>query len=210
MLLFSRPLFRTACIGLLCCFFILFSTPASIARDNVYYFNIQGIKLNMKLDKVIKNFQINKVKSSKDRYGVVNGFEIVKMENNMKIVLNFTGSKRLYRIGFTNLYKSYTRNSDAVFKLLKRKYGDPDIENIEDRQGKSGNISACWGSTCDRFSPITPALKANIDYFSGRLKLTLTDNRIFNTDWQKYKKETNEKKMGKILPPNNSKNSQDF
>lgn len=201
--------FRPIILASICLSCLLFSR-ASLANEDVYYFNIQGIRLNMKLDEVIKEFQINNVKSSKDRYGLVNGYEILKSSGDMRIALNFTSKKRLYRIDFSNQYKAYARNSDAIFLILKRKYGKPDIENIEDRQGVSGNIAACWGSTCNRFSPITPALKANIEYFTGKLKLTLVDNRIFNKDWKTYKAEYNDKKFGRTKNPKEPKSDFDF
>lgn len=189
--------------------FLAFSQPV-LANEDVYYFNIQGLRLNMKLDEVIKEFQVNNVKSSKDRYGLINGYEIVKSTGDQRIVLSFTSRKRLYRIDFSNQYKAYAQNSDAIFSILKRKYGNPNIKNIEDRQGVSGNIMACWGSTCNRFSPLTAALKANIEFYTGKLKLTLIDNRIFNSDWKKYKSDYQDKRLGRTKKPEEKKSDFDF
>lgn len=161
--------------------------PINILALEVYYFNIQGLRLNMNLDNVILQFNINNVRSSKDKYGLINGYEIVKMKNDMKLVLNFTGDKRLYRIDFTDQYLNYRNNSVGILELLKQKYGTPTFENVEVDDGTSKNIRACWGNTCNRFTPSTPALKSIINYETGRLKLTLVDNRIFNKDWKKYK-----------------------
>jgi len=180
------------------------------ADKNVSYFNIQGVKLNMNLDDVIRILNINKFKTSKDKYGLVHGYEIVQAKDETKIVLNFTGQKRLYRIDYSNQYRSFMNNSNGLYNLLKEKYGEPTIENIEALHGESRNISACWGSTCNRFTPTTPALKATIDYASGKLKLTLIDNRIFNSDWKKYKQSLQESKSGQVPSTEQPKNSYDF
>ncbi len=180
--------------------FVLIYPVASnlFAVDEVLFFSVQGLKLNMHLDDVIKTYRIDNVKSSKDKYGLVHGYEIIKTKGDMKLVLNFTGNKRLYRIDFSNQYPTYKENSRGIYDLLEKKYGEADISNMDESTGDSRNIRACWGMTCSKFSPTTPALKANIDYFSGKLKLTLVDNRIFNKDWMKYKKVYNERKSGKI------------
>ncbi len=176
---------------------LLFNSSAFGITRNVNYFDIQNLRLNMKLDEVINAYNINNVKTSKDKYGLINGFEIVKEVDDMKIVLNFTGQKRLYRIDYTNVYRSMRFKSEALYNKIKRKYGDPTVENVELEEGESRNIHACWGATCTKFTPTTPALKADISYFTGKVKLTLSDNRIFNTDWKKYKEKYNDKKVGR-------------
>ncbi len=187
-----------------------FFPVTSYANKNVAYFNIQGINLNMNLDDVIRSLNITKFKTSKDKYGLIHGYEIVQAKDETKIVLNFTGQKRLYRIDYSNQYRSFKNNSNRLYELIKQKYGDPTIENVEAYQGESRNIRACWGSTCNRFTPTTPALKAAIDYPSGRLKLTLIDNRIFNEDWKRYKQSLHETKSGKIQTPDQPKESYGF
>jgi hypothetical protein len=164
----------------------------------------------MQLDEVIKTYQIDNVKSSKDKYGIINGYEIVNVKEEMKLVLNFTGEKRLYRIDYTNQYAAYKNNSIGILDLLKKKYGNPTIENIETQDGESRDIRACWGDTCNRFMPTTPALKSTIEYATGKMKLTLVDNRIFNADWLKYKDAYNNAKSGKSQIQNESEVSPGF
>ena len=190
----------------LCITCLLVCHPIAIQALDVYYFSVQGLRLNMQLDEVIKTFKVNHVKSSKDKYGLVNGYEIVQRKGEMTLALNFTGEKRLYRIDFTNQYPSYRNNSVGIFELLKQKYGDPTYETIETENSESRDIRACWGRTCNRFRPSTPALKSIIDYDTGRLKLTLVDNRIFNTDWKKYKEAYNSARYGN--PSTESESSQ--
>jgi hypothetical protein len=189
---------------------LLLWSPVLSAADDVLFFSIQGLKLNMHLDEVIKSYRINNVKSSKDKYGLVHGYEIVKTKKDMKLVLNFTGNKRLYRIDFSNQYSEFKKNSRGIYALLAKKYGDAAITNIDGAGGDNRNIMACWGFTCNKFSPSTPALKANIDYYSGKLKLTLIDNRIFNKDWEKYKRAFNQKKSGKRTLQNPANKNPDF
>jgi len=190
-----KSLFFQLFVTLSALIFLIF--PRLSTAADVQFFTVQGLRLDMTLDEVIKAFDINNVKSSRDGYGIVNGYEIVKTKGEEKIVLNFTGFKRLYRIDFSNQYPNYINNSEGIYTLLKKRYGKPDIENIEVFNGESRDIRVCWGLTCNRFSPITPALKATIEYHTGKLKLTLVDNRIFNNDWKKYKESYNEIKTGR-------------
>ena len=188
---------------------LIFTAFVTLA-DDVYFFTVQGLKLNMQLDEVIKIFQVNNVKSSKDKLGIAHGYEIIKTKDEMKTVLNFTGSKRLYRIDFTNQYPTYQRNSQGILDLLKRKYGEPSNENIEIFEGESRNIRVCWGTTCNRFTPITPALKSTIEWETGKLKLTLVDNRIFNSDWKKYKAAHNAARYGRKKSEETGESSPEF
>ncbi len=188
---------------------LIFSAFTTLAED-VYFFSVQGLKLNMQLDEVIKIFQVNNVKSSKDKLGIAHGYEIIRAKDEMKIVLNFTGSKRLYRIDFMNQYSTYQQNSQGILELLKKKYGEPTSENIEVFGGESRNIRVCWGTTCNRFTPITPALKSTIEWETGKLKLTLVDNRIFNTDWKKYKAAHNAAKRGRKISEETTDSSPEF
>lgn len=184
--------------GMFLLIFILGAPLLTMAVErNVYYFDIQGLRLNMRLDEVIEKFEINRVKSSKDKYALINGYEIVKQDGEMKIVLNFTGRKRLYRIDYSNSYKEFRQNPDALYERIKLKYGDAAVENIEVGEGETRNIRACWGTTCTMLTPTTPSLKASVYYSTGKMKLTLSDYRIFNTDWQLYKQEYNEHKGGR-------------
>lgn len=181
-----------------------------VSAEDVSYFNIQGIRLNMKLDQVIKIYSINNVKSSKDKFGLINGYEIIKTVNDLKIVMNFTGKKRLYRIDFSNQYRSFASNSDGLYDLIRKKYGEPTVENKGAVNGRSRNIRACWGITCERFSPTTPALKIYIEYLTGRLKMTLIDNQIFNADWKYYKDLYNDAKSGRFPKKTNPQQTFDF
>ena len=210
------------------CFLLITSLPiVAFAMKNVEYFNIQGIRLNSKLDDVknqvgfrgtekaskdqfgnIVRYDIEKtsdgarliLKISRDKFGIVNGYEIIKSKEEGKLALNFTGQKRLYRIDYMDQYRAYTTNSRKLYDLLIQKYGDATIENIETLQGEPRNIRACWGTTCNRFSPTTPALKAFIEFATGRLKLTLTDNRIFNKDWKLYKDAASSARSRRLQP----------
>lgn len=206
--LFQRKVFISG-VCLLILFFAGYRNSQAV-NDPVYYFDIQGLRLNMSLDEVIKKYNVDNVKSSKDRYGIINGYEIVKASNGMTLVLNFTGLKRLYRIDFSNRYPDYRGNSEALYNVLKRKYGEPATENIVPVNGRPGDIRACWGTTCSRFSPTTPALKAWIEYETGGVKLTLTDNRIFNQDWKHYKEQHNRRKLGIDKEPDSSKEPLQF
>lgn len=188
---------------------LIFSAVSALAED-VYFFSVQGLKLNMKLDEVIKTLQVNNVKSSKDSLGIAHGYEIIRTKDEMKVVLNFTGSKRLYRIDFTNQYPTFQRNSQGILDLLKKKYGEPTSENIEVFGGESRNIRVCWGTTCNRFTPITPALKSTIEWETGKLKLTLVDNRIFNSDWKKYKAAHNAARHGRKKAEETTESSPEF
>ncbi len=191
-------------------FFLLINAPWTLFGQDVYFFTVQGIKLNMQLDEVIKTLQVNSVKSSKDKLGIAHGYEIIKTKGEMKLVLNFTGSKRLYRIDFSNQYLSFKQNSMGMLNLLKKQYGAPTFENIEVLDGDSRNIRVCWGTTCDRFTPITPALKSTIEWDTGRLKLTLVDNQIFNVDWKKYKAAHNAAKYGRVQTEEEPETSPEF
>lgn len=161
---------------------------AQISR-NVYNFDIQGLKLNMNMDEVIKELKITNIKVNKDAYGLINGYEIKKRLNQKKIILllSFTGEKRLYRIHYSKLYDRFRSQSTELFNLLKKRYGAPWTENASPGDQKNRVIHACWGSSCKKYPQNTPILNASVYHASGRLKLMLSDNRIFNKDWKKYK-----------------------
>lgn len=207
-----------SCLLLITVSHVFISPTVTSANQKVEYFDIQGFRLNMKLDDVKATLKLEddkpskdkSLKTSKDKYGLIHGYEVVHIQNDGKLVLNFTGQKRLYRIDYVNLYRSLINNSKKLYDLLKQKYGDPLLENVETFQGESRNIRACWGTTCNRFTPTTPALKATIDYATGRFKLTLTDNRIFNSDWKKYKQSRKQARPSQSLKTNQSKQSYGF
>ncbi len=155
----------------------------------VYNFNIHGLQLSMELDKVIKLYNINNINTNKDARGHIIGYEVRKriIQQKTVIVLNFTGEKRLYRILHSKIYDKFKYHSKDLYGVLVTKYGRPWRDNISAETQKNKNISACWGSSCKKFPRVTPTLTAQIYHASGRLKLMLSDNRIFNKDWKIYK-----------------------
>ena len=174
-------------------FLCQFSFGNSLA---VKFFSIKGLRLGMQLDEVVKQLNINNFKTSKDKFGLINGYEIVKQIDGAKTILNFTGNKRLYRIVYNNVYSQYKNRSMELYEEIKRKYGDPLFENIEAMDGVQKNIRSCWGATCTKNMPTTPALSVMIFYSSGKIKLTLSDNSIFKEDWKKYKENYNDMTTG--------------
>jgi len=173
----------------ICCVWTM-SAWAQESR-NVFYFDIQGLRLNMNLDEVIKALEINTIKTSKDSFGIVNGYEIKKSIDDKKIVLilNFTGEKRLYRIQYSILLEDYRYRSQELLQSLIDKYGKPALENrnSEGAVESSSGLYACWGTSCNQYPQTTPTMTANIFQSTGILRLRLFDNRIFNTDWRKYR-----------------------
>ena len=165
----------------------------------VYRFDIDGLKLNMNLDDVIEKYKINNINVNKDAQGFINGYEIKKRLKQKKtvLVLSFTGEKRLYRIQFSKLFEKFKYHPRDLFVVLKRKYGPPWNDNSEDADQKGKNIFACWGSSCKKYPRTTPILTASIHYSNGGLKLMLSDNRIFNRDWKKYKQKLSDQKTTK-------------
>lgn len=165
----------------------------------VYTFDIEGLRLNMDLDAVIKTYKINNIKVNKDAKGFINGYEIKKRLRKKKtiLVLSFTGEKRLYRIHFSKLYEKFRYHPEDLFTVLVKKYGPSWNNNIDESDQKGKDLYACWGSSCKKYPRTTPVLTASIHYASGRLKLMLSDNRIFNKDWKKYKQKLLDKKSAK-------------
>jgi len=155
----------------------------------VYNFNIHGLQLNMELDKVIKLYNINNISTNIDARGHITGYEVREriIRQKTMIVLNFTGEKKLYRIHHSKIYEKLKYHSKDLYGLLVTKYGRPWSDNFSAETQKNNNISACWGSSCKKFPRVTPTLTAQIYHASGRLKLMLSDNRIFNRDWKVYK-----------------------
>lgn len=174
---------------MLICLLLLFQArlPAQSSRK-VRNFDINGLRLNMDLDQVIKLYNINNINVKRDVYGIINGYEVKKRSRKQRIMilLSFTGEKRLYRIHFSTIYDDYRHRSRELFETLLKKYGKPWLENSESSQRKR-NIFACWGSSCKKYPHTTPIMTAKINYASGRIELMLVDNRIFNRDWKLYK-----------------------
>lgn len=170
--------------------------------EKVSKFDVSGLRLNMNLDYVIKQFNINNIKVNKDAYGIVNGYEIKKRINRKKVMvlLSFTGEKRLYRIHYSKLNDKYRYHSKDLFAILVNKYGTPWKDNVDPDDQRSKNITACWGSSCNKYPRTTPILTARIHHSSGRLELMLSDNRIFNKDWKLYK----QKLMSQMADKNKS------
>jgi hypothetical protein len=173
-------------------FLILVAVDVSLFAQvphKIYNFNIHGLQLNMDLDKVIKLYNINNINTNKDARGHIIGYEVRKRINQQKtmIVLNFTGEKRLYRIHHSKIYEKFKYQSKDLYGILVSKYGKPWSDNVSAETQKNKNISACWGSSCKKFPRVMPTLTAQIHHASGRLKLMLSDNRIFNRDWKIYK-----------------------
>lgn len=177
-------------LGMFVVFLILRSPVGAFAQEtkNIENFDIHGLKLNMKLDQVIRAYQINNVIVNKDSAGVINGYEVKKRipENKIKLVLHFTSEKNLYRIIYSKLFDGFRFRSTELYDELKRKYGPASTDNL-DSDGEARDIHACWGESCKRFPQTTPTLTANIRYSSGGLSLRLTDIQIFNEDWKIYK-----------------------
>ncbi len=168
----------------------------------VYRFDVDGLKLKMDLDAVIKKYRINNIKVNKDAKGFIHGYEIKKRLNKKKTVLllSFTGEKRLYRIHFSKRYKKFRYHPQDLFAVLVKKYGPSWTINIEESDQKGKDLYACWGSSCKKYPRTSPVLTASIHYASGRLKLMLSDNRIFNKDWKKYKQKLLDKQSAKNSP----------
>jgi hypothetical protein len=66
---------------------------------------------------------------------------------------------------------------------------------------KGKDLYACWGSSCKNYPRTSPVLTASIHYASGRVKLMLSDNWIFNKDWKKYRQKLLDKKSANNSPP---------
>ncbi len=171
--------------------------------DKVYDFDINGLRLNMNLDYVIKRYNINNIKVNKDVFDIINGYEIKKRINREKvmIILSFTGEKRLYRIHYNKLNEKFRYHSKDLYGMLIKKYGVAWNNNIDLDNKKNKKITACWGRSCKKYPRTTPILTAQIHHSSGRLELMLSDNRIFNRDWKLYKQKMSSQITDKDAAP---------
>ncbi|MBU2645964.1 hypothetical protein KKI24_14760 [bacterium] len=176
--------------------FLVSGTTVFAQLAKVYNFDIDGLKLNMNLDEVIKEYGITNIKVIKGAHGFISGYEIRKRIEEQKVilVLNFTGEKMLYRAHYRKLDEKYKYRPQDLLQELIKKYGKPWVTNAEVRNQKTRNIYACWGSSCKKYPRTTPILTANIDHLGVRLRLMLSDNRIFNRDWKKHKQKVNGQK----------------
>jgi len=184
---------------------LLFLDKASYAQSfgKVQNYDINGLKLGMRLDEIITLYHINNIKTIRDQYGIISGYEVRKIDKNNKdiLLLNFTGEKRLYRVHHSSFQEQYRYRSQELFEALMIKYGKPWTENRESLNPKK-TIYACWGSSCKTYPHITPILTAKIFHSTGRMELMLSDNRIFKRDWILYKQKTPGKapEKGKATP----------
>jgi len=200
---------RLVRIGVVLTFVYLLFYSALLGQTvrKVYNFDIDGLKLNMDLDAVIKAYKVNNIKVNKDAKGFINGYEIKKRLTKKKTVLllSFTGEKRLYRIHFSKLFEKFRYHPRDLFAVLVKQYGPSWNNNIEETDQKGKNLYGCWGSSCKKYPRTSPVLTASIHYSSGRLKLMLSDNRIFNNDWKKHKQKLLHNKSAKEFPLLNNK-----
>ena len=155
----------------------------------VQYFDVQGLRLNMNLDKVRRDYSFRKVVKIKDELDVISEYEITKRTNRKILILRFTGEKRLYRINFVNTYNSFKKNADGLYTSLLEKYGEPYLKRKTPKNSETGNIFSCWGNDCDSssYTPYAPKFTANIQYLTGKVRLVLADHSIHRSDWKKYK-----------------------
>ncbi len=182
-------------------FLIFFVTDVALVGQTprkVSSFDIDGLKLKMNLDEVIKNYQVNNIKVNKNAQGIINGYEIKKQQQQKTVlVLSFTGEKRLYRIHFSKIYKEFKRRPKELYMELIKKYGPSWNDNSQNVDQRNKDLYACWGSSCRKYPRTTPILTASIHHSNGMLKLMLSDNRIFNKDWKAYKQKLLDKKTEK-------------
>lgn len=158
-------------------------------KKQVQYFDVQGLRLNMKLDQVRRDYNFEKVIKIKDELGVISEYEITKRTGRKILILRFTGEKRLYRINFVNTYNSFKKNAEGLYAGLFEKYGEPSLIRRTPSDSESGNIFACWGEDCNNstYTPYAPKFTANIQHRTGKAHLLLADHSIHRADWKKYK-----------------------
>lgn len=158
-------------------------------RKSIEYFDIQGLRLKMTLGQVQKKFNFPDANKIQDELKVISEYEISTRSGTKTVILRFTGEKRLYRIHFINVYKSFKKNPEGLYANLQKKYLSPFLTRKTPGNSDTANIFACWGNACDNptYTPDAPRLTANIQYLTGKLRLILADHSIHREDWQKYK-----------------------
>ncbi|PCI30501.1 MAG: hypothetical protein COB67_01590 [SAR324 cluster bacterium] len=149
-------------------------------------YDIEGMRLGLNLDEAKKRYNINNDNPIKDSRGIISGYEVTKSIRQKRVVLNFTGEKRLYNIHYYNYFPRFKGRSMALLDRIKQKYGEP--TSTGQRQN---SIVACWGNPCKRFSPRSPYLRAIIFAKSGRAELILYHKGMLQSDWKKYKQKSN-------------------
>lgn len=171
--------------SMICCW----ASTLSAVDLEIEYFTVQGLRLNMNLDKVISAFNINNIKAIKDKNGFISEYEIKKNVGGKLLSLRFTGEKRLYRIQYINTYRSFINRSSEILDQLIEKYGEPNWKYHPIKDNRPLDIFACWGVHCSRetYAPLEPKLTANIYYLTGKVKLVLANHTIYNEDWEVYK-----------------------
>ena len=152
-------------------------------------FDIEGLRLGMMMDSVIKKYNITTIKSIKDKLGVISGYELIKVVGNKKVFLNFTSEKRLYFIHYYNRYDDFKDLAEELLQKSTVKYGKP---NSTVKQRKM--LMACWGLPCKTFSPKSPSLKGKFFNSDGRMELILYDKHLLQTDWKQYKMKSDQVK----------------